>query len=124
MNTYTLKFRSIIYALPAAFLLSSVSAFAHDVVGIDGKPTHQHVYKNGGYGNGRIAGHAAKPAGSRGIVLWQAAPSPTYVKPQTGMSIPSNPFSKRDPKRDPKNMYQQKPSFSKDQDRTPDIKPQ
>lgn len=124
MNTHTFKLRSVFYGLPLALLLSSGTAFSHDVVGVDGKPTHQHVYKNGGYGNGQISGHAAKPAGSRGIVLWDAASSPTYAKPQTGMRIPSNPFSKKDPKRDAKNMYKQKPAFSKNRNRTPDIKPQ
>lgn len=124
MNTDTAKLRSIFYCLPLALLLSSVSVFAHDVVGLDGKPTHQHVYKNGGFGNGPISGHAAKPAGSRGIVIWDSAPSRSYAKPQTGLRIPSNPFSKRDPQRDAKSMYKQKPTFSKNQDRTPDVKPQ
>ena len=124
MNTQISKSRFAFYSILLVFLLSSTAAWSHDVVDVNGNPTHQHVYKNSGYGNGQIAGHAAKPAGSRGIVLWQAAPSKSYARPQSGMSIPRNPFSKKDPKRDAKKMYQQKPAFSKTRDRTPDLKPQ
>jgi hypothetical protein len=124
MKTQTPKLRFALYGVPLAFLLVSASAFSHDVIGVDGKPTHQHVYKRDAYGNARVAGHAANPAGGRGIVIWQSAPSQSYARPQTGMQVPTNPFSKNDPKRDQKSMYNQKPAFSKNQDRTPDIKPQ
>jgi hypothetical protein len=110
--------------MPVALLLFSSTAFSHDVIGADGKPTHQHVYKKDSYGNNLISGHAAKPAGSNGIVIWQSAPSQSYANPQVWVRIPRDPFSKKDPKRDAKNMYKQKPAFSKNQDRTPKKMPQ
>ena len=88
---------------------------AHEVTGPDNKPAHRHVYKRNAYGKGATAGHYARPAGSQGIVIWQASPGNNYGKARARLRIPHG--HPRQPSQ--KQMYQQKPVFSKEQDRTP-----
>ena len=106
--------------LVGVFLLSftfSSLVSAHQVGDPNGKSNHQHVYKSNAYGKGATAGHYAQPAGSNGIVIWQAAPNRSYAKTQPGFKVPSG-HSKQPTQ---KQTYQQKPAFSKNQDRTPDL---
>jgi len=105
------------------FLLSfafSVSVSAHQVGSQNGNANHQHVYKRSTYGNGVIEGHYAQPPGSRGIVIWRAAPSRSYARTQPGFRIPPRvppqPSLKQMYKQKPASqMYRQKPVFSKNQ---------
>jgi hypothetical protein len=117
MKTSTVVFRTLCIAI---FLLSctfSMALSAHQVDDPNGKSTHQHVYKRNSYGQGATAGHFAKPAGSNGILLWQAAPSRSYAKPQPGFKVP-NGHTKQSSQ---KQMYQQKPVFNKNQNRVPNL---
>lgn len=93
----------------------SSSLFAHQVTGVNGKSNHQHAYKSNAYGKGATEGHYAQPAGSKGIVIWQASPSRTYGKTQPGFKVPKGNKSQ-------KQMYGQKPVFTKNQNRTPVLK--
>ncbi len=129
MNTSIKKPRTLQIVVPLALLflaalLIETAANAHEVIGPDGKPTHTHVYKKAPYGNGVIAGHVARPAGSNGIVIWQAAPEQSYRQAQPGMRISNDPWSKKNPQLNQKKIYRQKPVFTKEQSRTPDLKPQ
>jgi hypothetical protein len=99
-------------------LLISTSVLAHDIRTASGQPTHQHAYKKSSYGNGAVAGHVAKPAGSNGIVIWQSAPSRSYAKTQPGFKVPSA-HSKQP---SAKQTYQQKPVFTKEKRKAPDLK--
>ena len=132
MDNSNSKLKALRTALSLALLLAitllpSVSAYSHEVIGIDGKPTHKHVYKKAPNGNGVIMGHAARPPGSNGIVIWQAAPEPAYNRAQLGMSIPRDPWSKKRKKlahsADKKQMQKPEPVFSKQQSRTPNLDP-
>lgn len=107
-----------------AAVLIDTTANAHEVIGADGQPTHGHVYKRAPNGNGVIAGHAARPAGSNGIVLWQSAPVQNYGQPQSGMRIPHDPWSKKNRKAHQQRPHKPKPAFTKRQSRTPVFKPQ
>jgi len=106
-------------SLLIGFLLTGVvfssSVIAHELKGLDGKPTHEHVYRRNAYGQGATVGHYAQPAGSRGIVIWQASPSQAYARKQPGFKIPQG----HAPQVSQKQMFQQKPVFSKEQSRTP-----
>lgn len=129
MNNSNIKLRTFRIGLPlalvfAATLLIGDTSHAHEVIGADGKPTHSHVYKKAPYGNGVIAGHAANPPGSNGIVIWQSAPEQGYNRAQSGMSVPRDPWSKKNHKSDQKQMYKQKPAFKKGQSHTPDLNPE
>jgi len=96
----------------------SIPVSAHELSGLNGKnPTHQHVYKQNSFGKGTTSGHYTRPAGSNGIVIWSASPTPSYAKPLPGISIPSShsrPISQ-------KQLYQQKTTFNQDQQRSPDL---
>lgn len=112
-------------AIPGAFLIGlifisavySSPVAAHEVYGPGDNLTHRHVYKRNAFGQGATAGHYAQPAGSRGIVIWQASPSQSYGRGRAGIRIPN--LHSRQPSQ--KQLYQQKPVFSKDQNRTPDF---
>jgi len=98
----------------SAFLLCcvfSLSVSAHQVGGQNGNPNHQHVYKSNSYGQGATAGHFAKPAGSNGIVIWQAAPNRGYTKTQPGFKVPSSHTK----------QTTQKPVFNKNQSHVPNL---
>ena len=107
--------RSLLIGITLLGFAVSSSVTAHQVGDPNGKSNHQHVYKPNAYGKGATAGHHAQPAGSRGIVIWQAAPSRSYAKTQPGIKIPSG--HTKQPSQ--KQMYQQKPAFNKQQSRTP-----
>ena len=106
-------------SLLIGFLLTSLvyssSVVAHELYGSDGKLTHEHVYKRNAYGKGLTVGHYAQPAGSRGIVIWQASPGQGYARKQPGFRIPQGPA----PQVSQKQLFQQAPVFSKYQSRTP-----
>jgi hypothetical protein len=117
MKTSTVVFRTLSIAIFLFSCTFSMALSAHQVDDPNGKSTHQHVYKRNSYGQGATAGHFAKPAGSNGIVLWQAAPSRSYAKPQPGFKVP-NGHTKQSSQ---KQMYQQKPVFNKNQNRVPNL---
>ena len=98
-------------------LVINSPVMAHEVNGPGNTPSHQHVYKRNAYGKGATAGHYARPAGSQGIVIWQASPGNNYGKARARLRIPRG--HPRQPSQ--KQMYQQKPVFSKEQDRTPNF---
>ncbi len=98
-------------------LVFSSSLGAHQINGSDGKPTHEHVYKTSPYGTGVTVGHYAQPVGSRGIVIWQVAPSRSYARARPGFRIPREPT----PQVSQKQMFRQKPVFRKTQNRVPGL---
>jgi hypothetical protein len=106
-------------ALPVATLQIGLTfsspVEAHQVSGPDNTQSHRHVYKRNAYGKGATAGHYARPAGSQGIVIWQASPGNNYGKARARLRIPHG--HSRQPSQ--KQMYKQNPVFSKDQSRTP-----
>lgn len=117
MNTFSLPLRLLFVGI---FLLNgalSSAVMAHQIGDKNGKTDHQHVYKRNAYGKGVTIGHYAQPAGSRGIVIWQASPYRSYAKIRPGFKISQD----HAPQPSLKQLYQQKPAFSKDQHRTPDF---
>jgi len=110
-------FRSFIVAVLLLSYTFSSTIFAHQVSDTSGKATHKHVYKSNAYGKGATAGHLAKPAGSNGIVIWQAAPNRSYSKTQHGFKVPGGHTKQTSQKQ----MYQQKPVFNKNQNRIPNL---
>ena len=89
----------------------SIPVSAHELSGLNGKnPTHQHVYKNSGYGKGLTPGHYAQPAGSNGIVIWSASASKSFGKSQPGFVIPGHYSPKTQ-----KELFHRKPAFKQDQ---------
>jgi hypothetical protein len=99
-------------------LLISTSVLAHDIRTADGQPTHKHVYKKSAYGNGVVTGHYAQPAGSKGIVIWRSSPNRSYAKAQPGFRVPS--AHRKQPSA--KQIHQQKPTFTKEKRKAPDLK--
>jgi len=111
---------SLLCLFAGIFLLACVyssSLKAHDSGINNGKADHRHVYKANAYGKGATVGHYAKPAGSQGIVIWQASPKQGYGKTRPGFKMPKR--HHRQPTQ--KQMYQQKPVFTKEQSRIPDL---
>lgn len=115
MKTLNTIHASLIIGFLLTSLAYSSSIVAHELYGSEGKPTHEHVYKRNAYGKGVTVGHYAQPAGSRGIVIWQASPSQGYARKQPGLKIPQGPA----PQVSQKQLFRQAAVFSKYQSRTP-----
>jgi len=115
MKSRNIARSSLLTGFVLTTLAFSTSVIAHQVNGPDGKPTHEHVYKRSTYGSGVVVGHYAQPAGSRGIVIWQGAPNRGYGKAQPGFIIPQG----NTPQPSQKQMFQQKPTFTRDQRQIP-----